>query len=80
MPQNSVTDSIDQVAARLLEANSRRFDENMNQQTNDFEARNDKFNADLDALAPGKPKASATENPSGTWFLARKAWAWLYRD
>jgi hypothetical protein len=83
MPQHVTTSSLDEIAAKLkddFEASKNGFAENMVKLKGDFEASNTKFNADLDAISPRKPKARAKPNSSGKWILARKVWSWLYRD
>jgi len=65
------------IAADLLEAEKRGLAESQAKFQADFEAREAKFNADLEALAPQKPNGPAKPEFADNWFLARKCWAWL---
>ena len=68
------------LAAKLLQAEKCGFAESQAKFQADFEARDAKFNAELEALAPQKPKEPAKSESAGNWSLARKSWAWLYGD
>ena len=69
------------VTAQLLQAEKRRLDENQAQYQSEFEAREARFNADLDAIARHQSKDSTKHSqPEGFWMLARKSWVWLYGD
>jgi hypothetical protein len=68
------------IAADLLEAEKRGLAESQAKFQADFEAREAKFNADLEALAQQMPNGPAKPEFADNWLLARKCWAWLYRD
>ena len=68
------------VAAKLLQAEKRGFAESQAKFQANFESREAKFNAELEALAPQKPKELARPESADNWSLARKSWAWLYHD
>ena len=68
------------VAAKLLQAEKRGFAKSQAKFQADCEAREAKFNAELEALAPQKPKEPARSEFADNWSLARKSWAWLYGD
>ena len=80
MAQRIVTEDVADVAAHLLEADKRKLAESQAQLQTDFEAREAKFNADLETLTPQKPVDPGNSEVGGSWLLARKCWAWLYRD
>jgi hypothetical protein len=74
------------VAAGILQAETRTFAEHQAHLQMELEAHEAKFNLDLQALAPqmsGRRVKSESPNlkiePEGTWLLARKCWAWLLR-
>jgi hypothetical protein len=69
-----------EAAANVLEAEKRGLAESQVKFQADFEAREAKFNADLEALTTQKPKGPVKSESAASWFLARKCWAWLYRD
>jgi hypothetical protein len=75
-----VPQDISEVTASLLEAESRKLAESQAKLQSDFEAHEAKFKADLEVVAPQKPKGPANSGSAGSWFLARKSWAWLRRD
>jgi hypothetical protein len=79
MPNNATRDLAD-VAADLLEAEARQLAESQTKLQADFEAREAKFNADLEALVPATSKCGANAPPVVHWLLARKCWSWLYHD
>ena len=74
------TRDIAEATVGLLQAQKRKLDESQTQFQAEFEAREARFNADLETIAPLKPKNSTTPQPEGYWLLARKCWAWLYHD
>jgi hypothetical protein len=91
MPQQFMSGSVEDIAAKLkndFEAGRDEFSENMIKLKGHFEASKAKFEAELDAISPRRPKAPAmpnslalaTPSSSSKWILARKAWAWLHRD
>ena len=80
MVQRIVTQDVADVAAHLLEADKRKLAESQAKLQTDFEVHEAKFNADLEALVPQKPAGSVKSEVGGSWLLARKCWAWLYRD
>ena len=80
MAQRIVTQDVADVAANLLEADKRKLAESQAKLQADFEAREAKFNADLGTLAPQKPTGPVKSEVGGSWLLARKCWASLYRD
>jgi hypothetical protein len=80
MAQRIVTQDVADVAAHLLEVEKRKLAESQTQLQTDFEAREAKFNADLETLAPQKPAGPVKSEVGGSWLLARKCWAWLYCD
>jgi hypothetical protein len=69
-----------EITAKLLDAEKRMFAESQISFQIDFETREAKFNADLEALATKRPQAPATSQRIASWLLARKCWAWLRRD
>ncbi len=71
---------VSDVAAGLLEAERRRLAESQARFQADFETREARFNADLEAVAPKKEKGPGRLESAGAWLLARKCWAWLYHD
>ena len=79
MEQSIEMRDVAEVTAKILEAEERGLAASQAKFQADFEAREAKFNADLEALATQKPKGPASE-PAASWLLARKCWAWLYRD
>ena len=76
----STTGDVADITAGLLNAEKRGLAENQAKLQAAFEAHEAKFNADLEALAPQKPKGPEKTESPGSWFLARKCWAWLYHD
>jgi hypothetical protein len=80
MEEGSVSGDVSDVAAGLLEAEKRKLAENQTRFQADFESREARFNADLEAVAPQKPKGPARSIAADIWLLARKRWAWMYRD
>ncbi len=60
-----------------LEANERRLDESQVKFQANVEARNAKFNADLEALVPLKPVAPPKQVSSGKGLLPRKLRRWM---
>jgi len=69
------------VTAELLQAQKRKLDESQAHYQSEFEAREARFNADLDSIAPHQSKDSTKPAQSeGFWMLARKSWVWLYGD
>ncbi len=79
MPNNATRDLAD-VAADLLEAEARQLAESQTKLQADFEAREAKFNADLEALVPATSNCATNASPEVHWLLARKCWSWLYHD
>ena len=80
MAQRIVTQDVADVAAHVLEADKRKLAENQAKLQTDFEAHEAKFKADLESLAPQKAAGPVKSEIGGGWLLARKCWAWLYRD
>ncbi len=76
----STTGDVADITAGLLNAEKRGLAENQAKLQAAFEAHEAKFNADLEALAPQKPKGPEKSEASSSWMLARKCWAWLYHD
>jgi len=76
----SVVHDIAEVTANVLDAEKRALAESQVKLQADFEVREAKFNADLEALATKKPQGPERSEPAASWLLARKCWAWLYRD
>jgi hypothetical protein len=79
MTNNAKLDLAD-VAADLLTAEARKLAESQTKLQADFEAREAKFNADLEALVPATSNCAANASPLVHWLLARKCWSWLYHD
>ena len=69
-----------EITAELLQAEKRKLEESQAQFQSEFEAREARFNAELETIAPQKTKDSTRPRPDGYWLLARKCWAWLYHD
>jgi hypothetical protein len=82
MAKRVVTQDVADVASKLLEAENRKLAESQAKFQKDFEAREAKFNADLERLAPHKLTGHANSVSDGRWLLARKCWAWFtaYRE
>ena len=80
MAHSIETRDVAEVTANVLEGEKRGLAERQAKFQADFEAREAKFNADLEALATPKPKSPAKSELAASWLLARKCWAWLYRD
>ena len=76
---NNATRDLADVAADLLTAEARKLAESQTKLQADFEAREAKFNADLEALVPVTSNCAANA-PEVHWLLARKCWSWLYHD
>jgi hypothetical protein len=71
---------IAEITAKVLDAEKRALAESQVKLQAEFEAREAKFNADLETIATKKPQGSGTPGSSDSWLLARKCWAWLQRD
>ena len=71
---------IAEVTANILEGEKRVLAESQEKFQTDFEVREAKFNADLEALATKKSQGPETSQHTASWLLARKCWAWLQRD
>jgi hypothetical protein len=71
MAQRNVTQDLADVAAHLLEADKRKLAESQTKLQTDFEAREAKFNAGLETLAPQKPTGPVKSEVGGSWLLAK---------
>ena len=73
--------SFDDISAKLsvsFDANERRLAESQAKFQASVEARNAKFNAELEALAPLKPVTPAKQVSSGKWRIPKKHRLWMY--
>jgi len=80
MSKHIITRSIADTIAKLnasFGANERRFAESQAKFQANVEARNAKFDADLDALVPLKPVAPPKQVSSGKWVIPRKLRRWM---
>jgi hypothetical protein len=80
MAAGDATQDLAEITAEILGAEKRVFDESQVNFQIDFEMREAKFNADLEALATKRPQAPTTSPRIASWLLARKRWAWLRSD
>ena len=85
VPEVTVARSVEgpgiaEVTANVLEAEKRALAESQVKLQADFEVREAKFNADLEALTANKSQAPKRSEPTVSWLLARKCWAWLHRE
>jgi len=84
MTQRIVIELAD-VAADILQGEKQHFAESQAKFQADFETREARFNADLEKIAPKRPKEAAEAEPtaaeeSAYSGLARRCWDWLHRN